>query len=145
MEIIMPTKAHCISCDQPYSQRRKELGYNFCLDCGEYQATKQRAGWCVAPIAHKQGATLVTNFNDLKGLNKYSLWWNSGQYYYWRITQGQMLTNLWYRVSCYPRWKYAAMWWTTSIRLYSRTILTAWLNAYKPQRLQQLWQARNQN
>ena len=72
MEIIMPTKAYCLSCEQPYSQRRKQLGYNFCLDCGEYQATKQRAGWCIAPIAHKQGATLVTNPKDLKGLNKYT-------------------------------------------------------------------------
>jgi hypothetical protein len=27
-------------------------------------------GWCIAPIAHKQGATLVTNKDDLKGLNK---------------------------------------------------------------------------
>jgi hypothetical protein len=31
-----------------------------------------RTSWCVAPIAHKQGATLVTNPNDLKGLNKYT-------------------------------------------------------------------------
>jgi len=67
----MPTKAHCVSCEQPYDLRRKQLGYNFCLDCGDYQATKHRSSWTIAPIAHKQGATLVTNRNDLKGLNKY--------------------------------------------------------------------------
>ena len=67
----MPTKAHCVSCAQPYDLRRKQLGYNFCLDCGDYQATKHRSSWTIAPIAHKQGATLVTNLNDLKGLNKY--------------------------------------------------------------------------
>jgi ribosomal protein L37AE/L43A len=69
----MPIKAYCQSCDQPFDLRRKQLGYNFCLECGDYHAGKQRAGWTVAPIAHKQGATLVTNKADLKGLNKYAL------------------------------------------------------------------------
>ena len=68
----MPNKVFCRSCDQPYDLRRKQLGYNFCLDCGDYKAREQRAGWTIAPIAHKQGATLVTNRNDLKGLNKYT-------------------------------------------------------------------------
>jgi hypothetical protein len=69
----MPNKVYCQTCDQPFDLRRKQLGYNFCLDCGDYYATKYRMGWTVAPIAHKQGATLVTNRNDLKGLNKYSM------------------------------------------------------------------------
>jgi len=69
----MPNKVYCQSCDQPFDLRRKQLGYNFCLDCGDYHATKYRAGWTIAPIAHKQGATLVTNRNDLKGLNMYSM------------------------------------------------------------------------
>jgi hypothetical protein len=68
----MPIKSYCRSCGQPYDPRRKQLGYNFCLDCGDTYATQQRAGWTIAPIAHKQGATLVTNPNDLKGLNKYT-------------------------------------------------------------------------
>ena len=66
-------KAYCIGCGEPYNIRRKlELGINFCLDCGDFQAQKERAAWCIAPIAHKQGATLVTNKADLLGLNKYS-------------------------------------------------------------------------
>jgi ribosomal protein L37AE/L43A len=69
----MPIKVQCPSCDQPFDLRRKQLGYNFCLDCGDFHAAQQRAGWTIAPIAHKQGATLVTNRNDLKGLNKYAL------------------------------------------------------------------------
>jgi|TARA_B110000467_G_scaffold79957_1_gene72243 ribosomal protein L37AE/L43A len=68
----MPIKVQCPSCDQPFDIRRKQLGYNFCLDCGDFHAAQQRAGWTIAPIAHKQGATLVTNLNDLKGLNKYA-------------------------------------------------------------------------
>ena len=71
----MPTKAHCISCEQPYSQRRKELGYNFCLDCGEYQATKQRAGWTIAPIlelylSRTSKALDSKSIEALEGLNK---------------------------------------------------------------------------
>lgn len=66
-------KAYCIGCGEPYNIRRKlELGINFCLDCGDFRAQQERSSWCVAPIAHKQGATLVTNKTDLLGLNKYS-------------------------------------------------------------------------
>ena len=68
----MPTKVQCPSCDQTLDPRRKQLGYNFCLDCGDFKAAQHRASWTIAPIAHKQGATLVTNRNDLKGLNKYA-------------------------------------------------------------------------
>ena len=61
----------CPSCGNDYDYRRRQLGYNYCLDCGDFQAQKERSAWCIAPIAHKQGATLVTNKADLLGLNKY--------------------------------------------------------------------------
>ena len=61
----------CHACGEQYYYRRKQLGYNFCLDCGDFRASKERSSWCIAPIAHKQGATLVTNKADLLGLNKY--------------------------------------------------------------------------
>lgn len=60
----------CIDCGEGYPERRAALGYNTCLECGEAAAVEARMGWCIAPIAHKQGATLVTNKDDLKGLNK---------------------------------------------------------------------------
>jgi ribosomal protein L37E len=63
----------CRSCGEQYDHRRRQLGYNFCLDCGDFRAQQIRSSWCVAPIAHKQGATLVTNPKDLKGLNKYAM------------------------------------------------------------------------
>ena len=73
METNMAIKTVCCaSCGEPYDYRRKQLGYNFCLDCGDFQARKVRTSWCIAPIAHKQGATLVTRKSDLLGLNKYS-------------------------------------------------------------------------
>ena len=62
----------CENCGELFPLKRRQLGYNVCLNCGDLVAAKQRASWCVAPIAHKQGATLVTNKADLKGLNKYT-------------------------------------------------------------------------
>ena len=62
----------CHACGEQYPYRRRQLGYNFCLDCGDFRASQERSSWCIAPIAHKQGATLVTNKADLLGLNKYS-------------------------------------------------------------------------
>ena len=62
----------CRSCgEDTLHPERYNIGYNYCMDCGDFRAREERAGWCIAPIAHKQGATLVTNRNDLKGLNKY--------------------------------------------------------------------------
>ena len=62
--------AECTECGEAYAERRKELGYNTCLTCGEQAAVEIRASWCVAPIAHKQGATLITQKAQLRGLNK---------------------------------------------------------------------------
>ena len=61
---------YCLTCGEAYPAKRKALGYRLCLTCGEEAAREQRMGWCIAPIAHKQGATLVTNKADLRGLNK---------------------------------------------------------------------------
>ena len=68
----MPRKSHipeCVGCGEYYSVRRARLGYNVCLDCGEYQATEQRASWCTVPLP-KQGYTLVTRKEDLLHLNQ---------------------------------------------------------------------------
>ena len=62
-------KVTCISCGAPYNSRRRELGYNFCLDCGDLKATEQRASWCVVPLP-KQGYTRVTSKADLLHLNQ---------------------------------------------------------------------------
>lgn len=63
----------CRSCgEDKLHSARHAIGYDDCMDCGDNRAREERAGWCIAPIAHKQGATLVTNRNDLKGLNKYT-------------------------------------------------------------------------
>ncbi len=60
----------CEDCGAAYPAKRAALGYRLCLTCGERAGREVRAGWCVAPIAHKQGATLVTQKSQLRGLNK---------------------------------------------------------------------------
>lgn len=65
-------RAICTACGEDYPRRRKALGYDTCLTCGEQEARAARAGWCVAPIAHKQAATLITHREQLKWTNKYA-------------------------------------------------------------------------
>lgn len=62
--------SECKDCGAEFSPKRAALGYRLCLPCGDKTAKEIRAGWCVAPIAHKQSATLVTNKAQLRGLNK---------------------------------------------------------------------------
>jgi ribosomal protein L37AE/L43A len=62
--------AECVECGASYPLRRAALGYRTCFACGDAAAKKARTSWCVAPIAHKQGATLVTQKEQLRGLNK---------------------------------------------------------------------------
>jgi len=61
---------YCLTCGAEFDPRRRALGYQTCMDCGHEAAIAMRTSWCIAPIAHKQGATLVTNKADLRGLNK---------------------------------------------------------------------------
>ena len=63
---------HCLTCGAEYDARRLALGYRTCLDCGQEAAIAMRTAWCIAPVAHKQGATLVTDPAMLKQLNKYA-------------------------------------------------------------------------
>ena len=67
----MASKAKCIDCGTVYDVRRLKLGYPMCLDCGQAHAEQEQSRWCIAPVAHKQGATLVRRKTDLLGLNKY--------------------------------------------------------------------------
>ncbi|MDE2057133.1 MAG: hypothetical protein KGI88_07915 [Betaproteobacteria bacterium] len=59
---------NCSYCGDDVSNARWELGYYYCLMCGEDVARTERASWCVAPL-HKSNYMLVTNKLDLVGLN----------------------------------------------------------------------------
>ena len=59
----------CTSCEETYSERRALLGYNTCLSCGDFAA--RAVQFCVVNV-HKSNYTVVSNREELKGLNKYA-------------------------------------------------------------------------
>ena len=61
--------AECQSCGELFPLKRRALGYNVCLNCGDLVAVEQRASWCTVPLP-KQGYTLVTRKGDLLHLNQ---------------------------------------------------------------------------
>jgi len=59
-------KHHCKDCGNQIHQARARLGYAVCLQCGEEIA--RRVKHTIAPM-HKSNYMLITNMDDLKGLN----------------------------------------------------------------------------
>lgn len=64
--------AICIECDDEYSDRRKALGYNVCLECGDNIAAKQILfkAKCTAPAYNKGGYMYVTSAKMARDLGK---------------------------------------------------------------------------
>lgn len=61
----------CDECGDNIHPKRYALGYRTCLTCGETSARAARTSWCVAPLT-KSNYVLITDREDLKGLNKYA-------------------------------------------------------------------------
>ena len=59
-------KPLCRSCDEQYSTERWRLGYKHCMPCGEKLSRETIR--TVAPM-HKSNYMLITNMEDLKGIN----------------------------------------------------------------------------
>ena len=59
-------KPLCVRCGDTYSAKRTNAGYQLCLLCGEEDAQARRH--TIAPM-HKSNYMLITNMEDLKGLN----------------------------------------------------------------------------
>lgn len=60
------SSCQCWGCGEDIDNRRWERGYRTCLECGEAEARKVKH--TVAPL-HKSNYIMVTNHEDLKGLN----------------------------------------------------------------------------
>jgi len=58
-------------CGNTISPERYRLGYDVCLKCGEKAAILRRESWTIVPL-HKSSYTLITNQQELLGLNKYA-------------------------------------------------------------------------
>jgi hypothetical protein len=57
----------CRECYDPYPIARYRLGYDVCLDCGD--AAARQVNFCVVNL-HKSNYTVISNREELKGLNK---------------------------------------------------------------------------
>ena len=58
----------CKLCGLIYESQRFRLGYAVCLSCGDEIAELKTKRYTVAPM-HKSNYVLITNKEDLKGLN----------------------------------------------------------------------------
>ena len=56
----------CVECGEAINPKRADLGYNTCIDCAKRTGTSQVR--TVVPLS-KSNYVLVTNVDDLKGLN----------------------------------------------------------------------------
>ena len=68
MKGVNDAGAICISCGDEYDKARYDIGYRVCLECGEGKARNARKSWCISHIG-KSNYILITDINDLKGLN----------------------------------------------------------------------------
>jgi ribosomal protein L37AE/L43A len=59
-------KPHCVICDDIYSAKRANAGYHLCMPCGDAQA---RASIRTIVPMHKSNYMLITDLDDLKGIN----------------------------------------------------------------------------
>lgn len=59
----------CNTCGMLFDLDRALLGYTTCTTCGELEARRVRASWCVAQLYSKGNYQLVTNPDDLKHTN----------------------------------------------------------------------------
>lgn len=64
--------ALCSECDAEFSDKRKELGYNTCLDCGDIKAEKESKfkAKCTAPLFNKGPYQYVANKSVAKNIGR---------------------------------------------------------------------------
>ncbi len=59
-------KPQCIICDDIYDARRAHAGYHTCMPCGD--AVARASIRTIVPM-HKSNYMLITDLDDLKGIN----------------------------------------------------------------------------
>lgn len=64
--------AICVECGGLYPGRRKRLGYNTCLDCGDEKATREieRKFECTAPLYNKGPYGYIATKKEAKDVGK---------------------------------------------------------------------------
>lgn len=64
--------AICISCRSDYPEKRKLLGYDTCIVCGDKFAQKEsiRKSKCVAPLFNKGAYQYIGNVEEAKFIGR---------------------------------------------------------------------------
>jgi len=64
--------ATCNDCGNSYPDKRKTLGYNTCINCGDKIASKEviRKSKCIAPLFNKGAYQYIGNINDAKHIGR---------------------------------------------------------------------------
>ena len=62
----------CVECGEAYNPKRKALGYDTCLVCGDAEAEKQanRKARCTAPAFNKGAYMYITNRSMAKEIGR---------------------------------------------------------------------------
>lgn len=62
--------AICIKCGEEYSDKRAELGYETCLECGNIDALKEikRKSKCIAPAYNKGAYQYITSKDCVRNI-----------------------------------------------------------------------------
>lgn len=61
---------HCSRCGDEIDRRRSEMGYKYCLLCGEEMAVAERASWCVVQEYGKGNYQFITSTSALRTLRE---------------------------------------------------------------------------
>lgn len=59
----------CIACGDSFPYRRAQIGYNTCLDCGDFAARTERTTWTIV-CTPKGHYTRITRPDELLSLNQ---------------------------------------------------------------------------
>lgn len=65
----MKSFATCTTCGDDFPMGRYDLGYNTCLQCGEFAAKKYASTHFTVAIPYSKGAYQVVSVEDLKTTN----------------------------------------------------------------------------
>ena len=62
----------CVACEEHFSQKRRDLGYRVCLECGDAEAQKAIAHKkkCSAPLFNKGGYQYVGSREAARWIGK---------------------------------------------------------------------------
>tara|TARA_B100001989_G_scaffold251933_2_gene232449 strand:- start:845 stop:1042 length:198 start_codon:yes stop_codon:yes gene_type:complete len=62
----------CKICSKNFPLKRKELGYEICIECGDKEAIKEykRKSKCIAPLFNKGAYQYIGNIEEAKFLGR---------------------------------------------------------------------------